>query len=818
MRKKLVAGLLILALAVSSLPGRTVLAEEEKTEAAEAEEPEEQTEEDPGAGIREEAVPEEAAPGTEAGQQEEAGDAEEEETVTEEPQEASGEEFPIEDLEEGSAAEERSLMAAASEISSVSITLNKRPRAGENQSLKPSLTVTGTGIDGHRAFYQSFHGYSTIEDEFTFEEGKTYYICVDIDAEDGYTFKKGESSNGIDPGWKFGGNVSVSGETASFLSAVATSYSDAGTLVVWISVQAAPGIAQDEDIGQVTLNFTPPEAGQKGSEVTVGECSSLTSDSHCEIFGGTWYEDRPDADPSAEPAREFTGTFEGGKTYYAEVYMEPQNGYKLRQASPVTGLTVNGAQSFYDLLYVINSWTEEHGYEQTGIAFISFTVEKPDYETGYTDDEWIDETVDKSFSNVKAYVHLTGDCAYQTPYDPEMEVFSEKADVEFSTPRTGEVNQLIGRAMDTALALASGYTEKARGRYRLEGLPKESTDRVWDHRIYFSGEARVIDGPGIDEAIEALYVEDDVYEDKNGNRYTPDDYRITRIHRAYGEYGKETTYTIRVTGEVPGYKITVTDDGNGSGEADAAAAIAGEIISLQAEAKPGYRFREWKVLEGGADLTDAADPEASFEMPMADLKIMAVFESSHSHSLIHRDKVDATCEKDGTEEYWECEECRKLFSDEEGTKEIKAPVKIKKTGHAWDEGVVTKEPTCTEKGEKTFTCQNDPEHTRIKEIKALGHDWGEWEITKEATEEEAGTKVRTCKNDPSHTETREYTLKKDEPEKEKSGGSKKESSSKAQEKPKTGDSAAAPFWVLLLGASLSGGLLALLAGKKKSRR
>ena len=41
--------------------------------------------------------------------------------------------------------------------------------------------------------------------------------------------------------------------------------------------------------------------------------------------------------------------------------------------------------------------------------------------------------------------------------------------------------------------------------------------------------------------------------------------------------------------------------------------------------------------------------------------------------------------------------------------------------HEWDEGVVTKEPTCTVAGEKTFTCKICGE-TKTETIEALGHD------------------------------------------------------------------------------------------------
>ena len=43
--------------------------------------------------------------------------------------------------------------------------------------------------------------------------------------------------------------------------------------------------------------------------------------------------------------------------------------------------------------------------------------------------------------------------------------------------------------------------------------------------------------------------------------------------------------------------------------------------------------------------------------------------------------------------------------------------------HAWDAGVVTKEPTCTEKGEKTYTCTVCGE-TKTEEIDMIAHSYG----------------------------------------------------------------------------------------------
>ena len=63
--------------------------------------------------------------------------------------------------------------------------------------------------------------------------------------------------------------------------------------------------------------------------------------------------------------------------------------------------------------------------------------------------------------------------------------------------------------------------------------------------------------------------------------------------------------------------------------------------------------------------------------------------------------------------------------------------------HAWGEGKVTKEATCTEEGEKTFTCSGCNE-TKTEKIAALGHTWDEGKVTKEATVNAEGEKLFTC--------------------------------------------------------------------------
>ena len=97
---------------------------------------------------------------------------------------------------------------------------------------------------------------------------------------------------------------------------------------------------------------------------------------------------------------------------------------------------------------------------------------------------------------------------------------------------------------------------------------------------------------------------------------------------------------------------------------------------------------------------------------------------------VHHEKVDETCEDDGTIEYWACPDCDKNFTDAECTAEADTIV-ITKKGHDYDvnddgvvddkDGAVTTEPECEKDGVRSFICQNDASHTDTKVIPQLGH-------------------------------------------------------------------------------------------------
>lgn len=55
---------------------------------------------------------------------------------------------------------------------------------------------------------------------------------------------------------------------------------------------------------------------------------------------------------------------------------------------------------------------------------------------------------------------------------------------------------------------------------------------------------------------------------------------------------------------------------------------------------------------------------------------------------------------------------------------------------------ITKQPTCTENGTRTYTCSCGASYTET--IPATGHSWSSWMVTKEPTETSTGLKQRTC--------------------------------------------------------------------------
>ena len=90
-----------------------------------------------------------------------------------------------------------------------------------------------------------------------------------------------------------------------------------------------------------------------------------------------------------------------------------------------------------------------------------------------------------------------------------------------------------------------------------------------------------------------------------------------------------------------------------------------------------------------------------------------------------------TCTEGGVKTYT-CTRCGKTKSET-----------VKALDHAYDNGTITKQPTCTEGGVKTYTCTRCGE-IRTEAIAKLGHAYDNGTITKQSTCTEDGVKTYTC--------------------------------------------------------------------------
>lgn len=81
----------------------------------------------------------------------------------------------------------------------------------------------------------------------------------------------------------------------------------------------------------------------------------------------------------------------------------------------------------------------------------------------------------------------------------------------------------------------------------------------------------------------------------------------------------------------------------------------------------------------------------------------------------------------------------------DGCGKVAEEIKIAKLSHEMDEGTVTKAPTCTEKGVKTFKCKNC-DYTETQELNMVGHTESEWldDEDKKATCTKDGEQVKIC--------------------------------------------------------------------------
>ena len=93
--------------------------------------------------------------------------------------------------------------------------------------------------------------------------------------------------------------------------------------------------------------------------------------------------------------------------------------------------------------------------------------------------------------------------------------------------------------------------------------------------------------------------------------------------------------TVKAIFEKTNYSITVTNDGNGTGNASPASAIMGEEVTLTVTPNAGYHFQEWQVTNPSSGLSISEDNK--FIMPAQNVTVKAIFEKTNYSITVTND-------------------------------------------------------------------------------------------------------------------------------------------------------------------------------------
>ena len=158
-----------------------------------------------------------------------------------------------------------------------------------------------------------------------------------------------------------------------------------------------------------------------------------------------------------------------------------------------------------------------------------------------------------------------------------------------------------------------------------------------------------------------------------------------------------------------------------------------KILSGQAIAKT--EDHSWNQGEITKEPTCKEEGEKTFTCSICgNTKTEKVSTTDHQHMEI-RNQKNPTCKEAGYSGDTYCADC--------GVKIFSGKTIAKTKNHNWDGGVITTEPTCTERGEKTFTCTICG-NTNTKKVNATGHSYGAYKVVKEPTNKRKGLKSKTC--------------------------------------------------------------------------
>lgn len=234
---------------------------------------------------------------------------------------------------------------------------------------------------------------------------------------------------------------------------------------------------------------------------------------------------------------------------------------------------------------------------------------------------------------------------------------------------------------------------------------------------------------------------------------------------------KSETRAIKATGHKASGEWTVTKEATCTTtgtEANYCAHGCGTVVSTREIPKLPHKLTE--QAEKAASCTEAGQHKHwkctacgtlfADEAGLTETTKETVTIAATGHQLTNHPRVEKTCTTDGTKEYWTCNTCHKVFSDEGGTKETTVEkMKIPKAhvlyAEDWEPDPSASNPaTCTTAGTISAKCRVCGDKMTQESSQPLGHKFGEWEVVKPATATEAGEKKRTCTREGcNHTET-----------------------------------------------------------------
>ena len=204
-------------------------------------------------------------------------------------------------------------------------------------------------------------------------------------------------------------------------------------------------------------------------------------------------------------------------------------------------------------------------------------------------------------------------------------------------------------------------------------------------------------------------------------------------------FGSDTIVTDLPAISVNDPSIATYSNGKITGVAEGSTTLTASLYGLTAADMPTinvYRCEHhWDQGEIITKATCTEEGEKKFTCSICgDEKTEKVSATGHQHTEI-RNKKEATCKETGYSGDTWCKDC--------GKKILSGQAIAKTENHSWNQGEITKEPTCKEEGEKTFTCTICG-NTNTKKVNATGHSYGAYKVVKEPTNKRKGLKSKTC--------------------------------------------------------------------------